>query len=201
MRARKTETEIRQEQILQAALELIGAEGAASLSIAGIAKRVGIVPSALYRHFQSKDAVLDAILESIRYRLMGNVTEVMNETPGALQRLESLLMRHARLLSENRAIPYIVFSDGFFAGHPERKKKVSDIVVDYLGRIQIIVEEGMRKGSIRKDVVPATISMMFLGMILPVAMLSNIIKGHADLVAHAESAWPVFARSISVKCE
>lgn len=201
MRAKKTETEIRQEQIITAALELIGAEGIASLSIAGIAQRVGIVPSALYRHFQSKDAVLDAILESIRYRLMGNVTEVMNETPGALQRLESLLMRHARLLSENRAIPYIVFSDGFFAGHPERKKKVSDIVADYLGRIQIIVEEGMRKGSIRKDVVPATISMMFLGMILPVAMLSNIFKGHADLVAHAESAWPVFARSISVKCE
>jgi len=59
MRAQKTETEVRQEQIIEAALELIGAEGVGALNIAGIAEQVGIVPSALYRHFKSKDVVLD----------------------------------------------------------------------------------------------------------------------------------------------
>ena len=61
MRAPKVNTEIRQEQIAEAAIELIAAEGVNSLSIAGIAERVGIVPSAFYRHYKSKDEVLDAI--------------------------------------------------------------------------------------------------------------------------------------------
>jgi len=67
MRAQKTETGARQGQIIEAALELIDAEGVSALSIVGIAERVGIVPSALYRHFKSKEDVLDAVLESVTY--------------------------------------------------------------------------------------------------------------------------------------
>ena len=197
MRAQKTETESRQEQIIEAALELIGAEGVCALNIAGIAERVGIVPSALYRHFKSKDDVLDAVLELLRTRLLANVTDVRKETPAALPRLKSLLMRQARMLSENRAIPHVVFSDGIYTGHPERKVKVAEIITSYLGKIQKIVEEGIQDGSIRRDVVPTTASVMFLGMILPAAVLWNVSEGCFDMIAHAENAWPAFVRCIA----
>ncbi|MFA5159242.1 MAG: TetR/AcrR family transcriptional regulator [Candidatus Omnitrophota bacterium] len=197
MRAQKIETEARQEQIIEAALELIGADGVNALSIAGIAERVGIVPSALYRHFKSKDDVLDAVLELIRTRLLANVTQVREETPDALPRLKSLLMRQVRMLSENRAIPHVVFSDGIYTGHPERKAKVATIITSYLCKIQKIVEEGIQDGSIRRDVVPTTASVMFLGMILPAAILRNVSEGGFDVIAHAQNAWPAFVRCIA----
>lgn len=197
MRARKIETELRQEQIIEAALELIGSEGVYALSIAGIAERVGIVPSALYRHFKSKDDVLDAVLDLIKKRLLVNVTEVREETPDALQRLKSLLMRHARMLSENRAIPHVVFSDGVYTGHPERKAKVAEIITSYLDRIQKIIEEGKREGTIREDVIPTTASVMFLGMILPAAVIWNVSEGGFDMITHAKNAWPAFVRCIA----
>lgn len=197
MRAQKTETKSRQEQIIEVALERIGAEGVCALNIAGIAERVGIVPSALYRHFKSKDDVLDAVLELIRTRLLANVTQVREETPEALPRLKSLLMRQVRMLSENRAIPHVVFSDGIYTGHPERKAEVASIITSYLGKIQKIVEEGIQDGSIRRDVVPTTASVMFLGMILPAAILSNVSEGDFDMTAHAENAWPAFVRCIA----
>lgn len=201
MRARKIETELRQEQIIEAALELIGSEGVYALSIAGIAERVGIVPSALYRHFKSKDDVLDAVLDLLKRRLLGNVTLVREETPEALYRLKSLLMRHARMLSENRAIPHVVFSDGVYTGHPGRKAKVAEIITSYLGEIQKIIEEGKQEGTVREDVVPTTASVIFLGMILPAAVLWNVSKGGFDMIAHAENAWPAFVRCISTKTE
>lgn len=197
MRAQKTETEARQAQIIQAALELIGAEGVNALSIAGIAERVGIVPSALYRHFKSKDDVLDAVLELLNTRLLDNVAQVRRETPGALPRLKSLLMKHAHMLSENRAIPLVVFSDGIYTGHPERKTKVASIIKSYMGKIQKIIEEGIQAGAIREDVVSVTASVMFLGMILPAAVLSNVSEGDFDMNAHAENAWPAFVRCIA----
>ena len=196
MRAQKTETETRQEQIIEAALELVGAEGVNALSIAGIAERVGIVPSAIYRHFESKDDVLDAVLESIKKKLLGNLTQVRKEIPGALPRLKSIFMRQIRMLSENRAIPLVVFSDGIYAGHPDRKAKVAAIITTYLDKIQKIIEEGMLDGSIRKDVVPATASIMFLGMILPAAVLWNVSGGNFDIDAHGENGWTAFVRSI-----
>ncbi len=197
MRAQKAKTEARQEQIIEAALELIGAEGVNALSIAGIAERVGIVPSALYRHFKSKDDVLDAVLKSLKTRLLGNVSIVRKETPGALPRLKSLLMRHARMLSENRAIPLIVFSDGIYTGHPERKAKVAAIITSYLSKIQKIVEEGIQDGSIRENVVSTTASVMFLGLILPAAVILNVSEGNFDMNAHVENAWPAFVRCIA----
>ncbi len=199
MRAQKTESELRQQQIVEAALELIGSEGINALSIAGIAARVGIVPSALYRHFKGKDEVLDAVLELLQCRLADSVSRVREETKDALPRLQSLLMRHARMLSENRAIPHVVFSDGVYTGRPERKAKVAGIILDYLKKIEQILEEGQQEGAIRDDVVPATAAVMFLGMILPAAVLRNVTEGRFDMIANAENAWPVFVRCIATE--
>lgn len=196
MRAQKTETEARQEQIIEAALELIGAEGVNALSIAGIAERVGIVPSALYRHFKSKDDVLEAVLELLRKRLLVIVAQTRKESSEAVQRLKSLLNRHASMLSENRAIPHVVFSDGIYTGHPERKAKVAQLITGYIDKIKEIVEEGQQEGTIREDVVPMTVAIMFLGMILPAAVLWNVSEGRFDMIAHVENAWQSFARCI-----
>ena len=197
MRAEKTDTEVRQEQIAKAALDVIGTEGVHALSIAGIAERVGIVPSAVYRHYSGKDEILDAVLNLLHNRLMGNVAAARKETPDALGRLKSLLMRHIRMLAENRAIPHVIFSDGIYTGHPERKAQVRDIMHDYLGEVQKIVKKGQQERTIRPEIEPRATSVMFLGMILPAAVLWSVSGGDFDVVAHAENAWPIFERGIA----
>lgn len=197
MRAPKTDTEVRQDQIAEAAIGLMAAEGVHGLSIAGIAKRVGIVPSAFYRHYKSKDDVLDAILDQLRRKLLGNVAAVRRETDQAIERLKRLMERHVRLLAENHVIPQIVFSDSFYAGHTERKAKVKGIVAGYLGEVQKIVAEGQKEGTIRAGIPPETVSVMFLGMVLPTAVIRNVTGGRFDVNRYVEKAWPVFERGIS----
>ena len=55
------------EKILQATLELAAKEGLGSVSLAQIAKKVGIQKPSLYNHFSSKDAI---ILELYNVRTM-----------------------------------------------------------------------------------------------------------------------------------
>lgn len=196
MRAKKTETLLRREQIIEATLDAIGAEGVHNLSITGIAERVGIVPSALYRHFEGKDEVLDAVLDFIGARLLSNVRAVRSESSSAIQRLKSLLIRHACLLQENKAIPNIVFSDGIYAGNSARKKKVHDIITAYLKEIERIIAEGVQEGSIHKDISPGTGAMLFLGLLMPAAILGNVLGSDIDVITHAEKSWPIFERSI-----
>ena len=201
MSARKTDTEQRQEQITQAALDLINDKGVSGLSIAGIARRVGIVPSALYRHFSSKDAVIDAVLDLIRQRLLDNVAHVRQQTNVPLEQLRLLLIRHAFLLDENRAIPSVVFSEAVYTGAPERKTRVAGIITDYLKEIQAIIALGQQDGSIHKKIEPATAAVLFMGMILPAAILSNLSEGLFDVTAHVKNAWPAFVRSVSTRTE
>ena len=199
MPAPKTQTLQRQEQIVQAALELINDSGVTGLSIAGIAQKVGIVPSALYRHFTSKDAVLDAVLDLIQQRLMAHVAHVRKQTPAPLQQLKQLFTRHAALLNENQAIPHVVFSDAVYTGLPDRRARVAEIITTYLKEVETIIASGRQDGTIRKDVVPATAAVMFLGLIMPAAVLWNVSGGKFDMVTHARTAWPAYERSIAAQ--
>src|SRR3989304_7015229 len=118
MGTEKRKTEERREQLTQAVLEIISTHGLRRLSVARVARRVGLVPSAIYRHFRSKEQMLDAALDFIRERLMQNVSAVCEETKDPLERLKRLSMRHARLIRESQALPRIVFSEEIYSGFP-----------------------------------------------------------------------------------
>lgn len=57
------------EAIVEAGLALLEREPEAPLTVARVAEEVGAVPAALYRHFESLDALLDAVLA----RILGGV--------------------------------------------------------------------------------------------------------------------------------
>ena len=193
----KQDTEIRQEQLAQAALTVIASQGLAGLSVARVARRVGLVPSALYRHYSGKDALLNAVIALIRERLHGEVSAVMAQTPDALDRLRRLLMAHVRVIRENEGILRIVFSDELHHGQPGRKAVVHEMVSSYLRKVAGILSQGQRDGSIRAELDPAAVAVMFLGLIQPAAILWQLSGGRFDVTKHIEKAWPLFRDTIS----
>ncbi len=193
----KLNTEIRREQIAEAALALLGAGGIKGVNMTAIAHRLGLVSSAIYRHFKGKDEVLDAVLELIASRLRNNVSLVRAETTGALDRLENLLTRHVRLIRENQGIPRIMFSDEIARGDPKRKARLHQTISDFLGSISEIASEGQRDGEIRDDVEAETVAMLFVGIVQPGAVLWNLSDGQFDITRHAKRAWHLFRKSVT----
>ena len=55
---------VRQQEIIDAALALIAEQGIQNLTIKNIAAALKITEPAIYRHFDSKFAILDALLDS-----------------------------------------------------------------------------------------------------------------------------------------
>jgi TetR/AcrR family transcriptional regulator, fatty acid metabolism regulator protein len=199
MVAQKLGTDIRQQQIVQASLTLISSHGLKGLSIAGIASRVGLVPSAIYRHFKNKEQVIDAILDLIREKLLANVKVVTEETRDVLERLRRLLMLHIQLIRENQGILRVVFSEEVMNGPPERKARVHSTVRNYLGTVADMVRQGQEEGVIRRDLETGSVSVAFLGMIQPSAILWHLSAGKFDLTEHAERAWKIFLGGILPK--
>ena len=121
MARNKLKTELRQEQILEAALAIVSAKGMKGLNTGAVARRVGIVPSALYRHFRNKEQILEALLELIEERLIANVNIARQEAACPLSALEILLKRHVRLIRENAGIPLVIFSEEVYGADSQRK--------------------------------------------------------------------------------
>ncbi|MEU0837731.1 helix-turn-helix domain-containing protein, partial [Streptomyces sp. NPDC005969] len=62
------------QEILDVAVEVMAEEGVAALSLAEVARRVGMRPPSLYQYFPSKMAVYDALFE----RGMRQAVEVLD---------------------------------------------------------------------------------------------------------------------------
>lgn len=197
MKNDKMKTAVRQEQIAAAALQLIARRGVRGLSIAGIARQVGLVPSAIYRHFKSKDHVLDLLLDQIRQRLLDNVQAAQAETSDPVEALRQLLFRHIKLIRESEAIPLLVFSDQVYSGRPQRKERMNRIIQDYLEQVGQIVQRGQKEKSLRVDLDSDVVAVMFLGMIQPAAILWHLSEGSFDVTKHTEKAWQIFRRAIA----
>jgi AcrR family transcriptional regulator len=199
MAEEKLDTGIRREQIAEAALALVAARGLNRLSVAAVARRVGLVPSGIYRHFKNKDEILMAVLDLIESRLLANVQAARDEETEPLDRLRGVLFRHVRFIREGRTFPRIVFSDDAHSDDPRRKARVQRIATAYLGKIADLVAEGQAAGSIRADLDPSTAALLFFGIVMPAAILWHLSDGAFDVTRHAERAWQIYRRAIAVK--
>lgn len=192
----KIKTEIRREQISQAALTLIARRGPNHLNIGALAREVGVVPSAIYRHFQGRDEVLESVLDLISRSLLANVEAVRQETPDALERLRRLLQRHLQLVRHQAGIPRVIFSEQVFAGNTRRKRRVHSILKNYLQKVAEIIRSGQDAGRICREVSPDTAAVLFLGLIQPAVILWLMSNKRFDVVRHAEQAWRLFCEML-----
>lgn len=184
---------------MEAALGLIAARGVRRMSVAALARRVGLVPSALYRHFKNKEEILQAALQLVRKRLGENLQEVCQATPQALERLELLLMRVIKMVRELQAMPRIVFSEGMSSDHPERKAQVYEILKGVLAEIENIMRQGQERGEIRSDLDAKTLAVTFWGMVPSAVILWHISDGRFDVTRQAEKTWELVREGIRAR--
>jgi AcrR family transcriptional regulator len=196
MATEKLDTRIRREQIVQAALSLVASDGLKRLSVARVARRIGVVPSALYRHFQGKNEILDAMLAAVQERLIENVRLVREQSPNAIGRLHALLVRHVALIVDHPGLPRLVFSDDVYVGQPRRRAQMYKGVSQYLHRVAEIVREGQDDGELGAEADPTAVAVLFLGLVQAPAVLSHLSGGAFDPRRQVDQAWTLFERAI-----
>lgn len=187
---------MRQEQILDTTLEIIAEKGLAGVNTSEIAQRIGIVPSALYRHFENKDALIDALLDRTHSILFENVRKISMESSGASKNLRSLFLLHIEFIRKNPGIPKLVFSDAAVFGSPERKKKVIFIVRNYMNKLKEIAEKGIREGDLMNDISSEAVAFSMVSFAQHVGLISNLSDAKIDMSNLAELAWSYIERAI-----
>ncbi|MGQ0842221.1 TetR/AcrR family transcriptional regulator [Actinokineospora sp.] len=94
----------RRARILQAAAELAARRGFHAIALADIGAEAGIVGSGIYRHFDSKTAILIALLDRGMDRLQNRATEIAATATDDRQALSALVRDHIKVAIEDRTI-------------------------------------------------------------------------------------------------
>ena len=180
-------------------MSLIAREGVKGLSVAAVARKVGVVPSALYRHYKGKEEILEATLALVKELIMENIRSVQKESSSPLEQLRLLMIRHLEMIQEFQAIPRIIFSDEVSASKPLRRTVLFKIVKGILMQVARLVAQGQRLGQIKPKLDPHTVSVIFLGLVQPPAILWYLSQGSFDISKHMKKAWVLFEKAVQAE--
>ncbi len=87
---RKT-TDIRQEEIKQAVLDIIYTDGLKNLSTHNLAKRIGMSEGSIFRHFPTKQDIILSIINDVQNDFIGQLRNVSDSEEDPETRLKKFI--------------------------------------------------------------------------------------------------------------
>ncbi|PIQ29707.1 MAG: hypothetical protein COW63_11700 [Bacteroidetes bacterium CG18_big_fil_WC_8_21_14_2_50_41_14] len=153
----------RQQEIINASLEIIAESGIQSLTIKNLAKKIGFAESALYRHYENKIQILLAILDFFKKNTEQFFTNQLDSNENALLKIENLFQNHFKKFSTSPSLVSVIFSEEIFRNEAELTGKVIEIMEKNIASLKIIIETGQSRGEIRADIEASHLSVMIMG--------------------------------------
>lgn len=171
---RERERTARREAILDAAQELIAAEGYHGLRMDAVADAAELSKGTLYLYFGNKDALCAAVAIRLLDALIPFIEAALRDTPTGLAAIRQLLLNYYEFTQEN---PHHFRFALAWLSAGERMDDSTEEFQTYRGRVGHMlslvvtaVQRGQADGSIREDVDPLPQALQlwtsFLGVVL-----------------------------------
>src|SRR3954447_16868300 len=136
--------------LIDAALQLVGEGGAERLSVREAARRAGVSPGAPFRHFPSRDALMQAVAEEAQRRFRAEIEAALAAAPAGdpLARFRCLGLAYLRWAMHNPTHFEIISSRRFF-GH-DRAAAVSRDNAELIELTERTLAEAFAAGQLRR---------------------------------------------------
>ena len=191
---KKLDRETRRTQIVQAALKIIGSRGVGALTTAAIAKEVGISEANLYRHFENKEEILNAMTEQIGAGLEENLRAVTAGSPVAC--LKKIYKLHLEYIEKNDGIPRLVFSEQLHMRQTHIREKLLEKINAYSLKLSEIIKEGQKGGVIKRELNPHALSLILIGMVQVTTLKWSLSGFSFSLVDEGMKLWKDYKKCL-----
>jgi len=157
-------TDIRQEQIKKAVLDIIAEEGLHNISTRNLAKKIGLTEGAIFRHFSTKRDIIKGIMDDVADDLIGSLRKVALSPMKNDEKLFNYLCVNVKYLKENKGVTILLFSEATHLGDKELKEKLNQILSEQKQLIIKMVKDGIGEGVWDKKVDPEDIAILYMGI-------------------------------------
>lgn len=154
----------RSQAILAAAREVFCQHGFEAATVATIATRIGVVEGTVYKYFESKRALLLAVLEGWYQQLVADHARDLAGVTGTRARLRLLIWRHLRTVAESPRLCGLMFRE-VRGEHDYPGSRLHQLNREYTDLLLGVLREGVDAGEIRADIpLPLLRDMVFGGI-------------------------------------
>ena len=181
---------------VDAVVELAAEQNPSEITTTAIAKHMGVTQGALFKHFPTKDAILQAVMEFVAERLLSRVDKAARGAPTPVAAIEAIFMAHIEFVVENPGVPRLMFGELQHARLTAPKRMAQTLIRRYGERLHDLLEEGKTIGELSASLDTSAAATLFIGTIQGLVMQS-MLAGDVELVRKdAPKVFTIFLRGI-----
>ena len=152
----------RQQQIIETAIKLIADKGIQNLTTKNLAKEIGITEPALYRHFYNKSEILIGVIEYFKIKMQPAIKK-LNRLTNSLNKIESFILEHLKIISKNPNFAKVIFSEANFQNEENLILKMNNMMKQSHIILEKVVQTGQSRNEIRTDISSLSMIRMIIG--------------------------------------
>jgi len=182
---------------VEAVVDLAGEQNPSDITTTAIAQRMGLTQGALFRHFPTKDAILEAVMSWVTERLLARVDKAAAGITSPIVALEAMFMTHIDFVSEHPGVPRMLFGELQRSGETLPKRMVQTLIRHYDERLRRVLEAGKQQGELHSELDVDAAAVLFIGTIQGLVMQSLLAGDVAGIRRNAADVFAIYRRGIS----
>ena len=191
--AKYLSAEARRAATVEAVIQLAAQTPPSEITTTAIAQHMGVTQGALFKHFPTKEAILEAVMVWVAEHLLRRVDEAAHAAQahgGALAALEAIFLAHVDFVVEHPGVPRMLFGELQRSEMTAPKRVVQTLLGHYGARLQQWLAQGQAQGQVAGTLDCATAVTLFIGSLQGLVMQSMLA---GDVLHMRRQAAPVFA--------
>ncbi len=184
----------RQTQIVDVAMRIIATKGARRFTAQLLATEIGVTAGAIYRHFESMEAIVDAVVERMGAILFEGFPP---EASDPIERLGLFFRRRTRTILANPHLSRMLLSDHLSQaagpGQAERletfKRRSQTFVIGCL-------REAAQDGALKRGVSPEAGAVIVLGSVLYLSHSSARVASEDRIERLSDEVWVALEQTL-----
>lgn len=183
---RHASAETRLDELLRAAERCFGRYGYASTTIDKIGSEAGLSKGTVYRFFESKEAILIALLDHCERLIEAEIKQTVNQK---MPVLEQIRLTQRTTLAVLSSVPELVGVWQEFAFHDAAKPRLAKLIDAINHQMAELLQAGIKSGEIRDQPIEPILDFLEAHKegLLSLAVMSEDF----DLVTRFDHTWPL----------
>ena len=189
--------EERRAATVEAVVKLAAQTNPSEISTTAIARHMGVTQGALFKHFPTKESILEAVMGWVAERLLARIDAAACKADSPLSALQAIFMAHVGFVIEHPGVPRMLFSELQRAEMSAPKRMAQTLIARYGERVRALLERGKAIGEIRAAVDEGAAALLFVGMVQGLVMQSLLAGDVRQMAGQAAGVFTLFRAGLT----
>lgn len=195
-RAQHLPADERRAATVQAVVELAAEQNPGDITTSAIAERMGLTQGALFRHFPTKDAIVQAVMSWVADHMLARIVRAADSKPSPVAAIEAIFDAHVNFVMEHPGVPRMLFGQLQQPGNTVPKQMVSTLLQRYGEQLRRLLEAGKAQGALDADLDVEAAATAFIGTIQGLVMRSLLAGDARQIGRDAPGVFAIYLRGI-----